>query len=78
MGFVSLFLAGFLFWQREVFDQPFNSVLAKKAGVPDDAKWQEQAESGKQIMEDFEKEVKKSKSKLQTVNNASENVEGQA
>ena len=60
VGFVSLFLAGFLFWQREVFDKPFDSVLAKKAGVEDEIEWEAKAESGKQILETFEKEKKKS------------------
>lgn len=74
VGFVSLFLAGFLFWQREVFDKPFNDVLIsgeKQAQKDEDIKWEAKAESGKQIRETFEKENKRNKKLAQ-----SKNVEG--
>ena len=56
VGFVSLFLAGFLFWQREVFDRPFDDLRVKKT---DGREWETQAESGKAIADKYMKDTKK-------------------
>lgn len=53
VGFVSLFLAGFLFWQREVFDRPFDDLKVKKT---ESLEWQSQADSGMAIADEFIKE----------------------
>ena len=50
VGFVSLFLAGFLFWQREVFDKPFDSL---KTVENDELEWEEKAKSGEEIRDKF-------------------------
>ena len=47
VGFVSLFLAGFLFWQREVFDKPFDSLKTVEDEEPE---WEAKAKSGEEIM----------------------------
>lgn len=50
VGFVSLFLAGFLFWEREVFDKPFNEIGVKKSET---LEWESQAKSGEAIREEY-------------------------
>lgn len=53
VGFVSLFLAGFLFWQREVFDRPFDDLKTNRA---DKLEWEEKAKSGETIQAQYMKE----------------------
>lgn len=53
VGFVCLFLAGFLFWQREVFDKPFNELTIKRQ---DSLEWEEKAKHGETIHDEFVKQ----------------------
>lgn len=46
VGFASLFLAGLLFWQREVFDRPFDSIQVKAGN---EYEWEAKARHGEEL-----------------------------
>ncbi|MDO4841295.1 MAG: lysylphosphatidylglycerol synthase domain-containing protein [Phoenicibacter congonensis] len=57
VGFVSLFLATILFWQREVFDRPFDAIRVQQQ---DSLEWEEKAKRGEEIRNRYIKETKNS------------------